>query len=244
MAVLPGLILALIIALGAQYLSKLIGIDLMGLPKSPISAIMMAILLGMVIRNTMTLPEFLRPGIRFGLEKVLRLGIKPLVAADQNVGVADDDGERISNFMGNPSGQLANHGQPFGAHELFLGTFELGVRLGQSLQLFSHAVSIRVEAIGNPSDRSTELYEIIAGPSAALQVLKSSDPGVGPGVAKKCRHTTNWVKCGSPHQPQSQQHNHRRGDNQHEQRIAVPSQRCVDDRLEWQRSDDADDIPR
>jgi len=75
MAVLPGLILALIIALGAQYLSKLIGIDLMGLPKSPISAIMMAILLGIIIRNTMTLPEFLRPGIRFGLQKVLRLGI-------------------------------------------------------------------------------------------------------------------------------------------------------------------------
>ena len=75
MAVLPGLILALIIALGGQFLSELIGVKLMGLPKSPISAIMMAILLGMVIRNVMTLPQFLRPGIRFGLEKVLSLGI-------------------------------------------------------------------------------------------------------------------------------------------------------------------------
>ena len=75
MAVLPGLILALVIALGGQFLSELSGVKLMGLPKSPISAIMMAILLGMIIRNVMTLPQFLRPGIRFGLEKVLRVGI-------------------------------------------------------------------------------------------------------------------------------------------------------------------------
>ena len=75
MAVLPGLILALIIALGAQFLSKWIGIDLMGLPKSPISAIMMAILLCMIVRNVITLPQVFRPGIRFGLERILRIGI-------------------------------------------------------------------------------------------------------------------------------------------------------------------------
>jgi uncharacterized integral membrane protein (TIGR00698 family) len=47
----------------------------MGLPKSPISAIMMAIILGIIIRNTMTLPAALQPGIRFGLVRILRLGI-------------------------------------------------------------------------------------------------------------------------------------------------------------------------
>ena len=75
MAVLPGLILALVLAFAGQYLSELIGIDLMGLPKSPISAIMMAIILGIIIRNTITLPVTFQPGIRFGLVRVLRLGI-------------------------------------------------------------------------------------------------------------------------------------------------------------------------
>ena len=75
MTVLPGLLLALVLAFAGQYLSKLIGIDLMGLPKSPVSAIMMAIILGIIIRNTISLPASLQPGIRFGLVRVLRLGI-------------------------------------------------------------------------------------------------------------------------------------------------------------------------
>ena len=75
MTIIPGLLLALVLAFAGQYLSKFIGIDLMGLPKSPISAIMMAIILGMIIRNTIKLPDSLQPGIRFGLVRVLRLGI-------------------------------------------------------------------------------------------------------------------------------------------------------------------------
>lgn len=75
MVVLPGLALALLLAFGGQYLSNLIGITLMGLPRSPVSAIMMAILLGVLIRNTISLPAALQPGIRFGLVRVLRLGI-------------------------------------------------------------------------------------------------------------------------------------------------------------------------
>lgn len=75
MAVLPGVILALVLAFGGQYLSQLIGVTWMGLPKSPISAIMMAILLGILIRNTINLPPTFQAGIRFGLVRVLRLGI-------------------------------------------------------------------------------------------------------------------------------------------------------------------------
>ena len=75
MTVLPGLALALAIAIAGQFLSQWIGVDLMGLPKSPISAIMMAILLGILIRNTLTLPNAVQPGIRFGLVRVLRFGI-------------------------------------------------------------------------------------------------------------------------------------------------------------------------
>ncbi len=75
MPVLPGLILAFILAIAGQFLSELIGVELMGLPKSPISAIMMAILLGILIRNTLSLPDSVQPGIRFGLVRILRLGI-------------------------------------------------------------------------------------------------------------------------------------------------------------------------
>ena len=75
MTVLPGLLLALVLAFAGQYLSEFIGKDLMGLPKSPVSAIMMAIILGIIIRNAFTLPTIVQPGIRFGLVRVLRLGI-------------------------------------------------------------------------------------------------------------------------------------------------------------------------
>ncbi|GMR17528.1 MAG: putative sulfate exporter family transporter [Gammaproteobacteria bacterium] len=69
------MILALILAVAGGVLSQLIGVTWMGLPKSPISAIMMAILLGVLIRNTVPLPASLQPGIRFGLVRVLRAGI-------------------------------------------------------------------------------------------------------------------------------------------------------------------------
>ncbi len=75
MTILPGLVLALLIAFAGQFLSRLIGIDLMGMEKSPISPIMMAILLGILIRNTIGLKDFFQPGVRFGLVRILRLGI-------------------------------------------------------------------------------------------------------------------------------------------------------------------------
>ena len=75
MNVLPGLLLALGLAMVGHYLANFLGIDLMGLPKSPVSPIMMAILLGILIRNTLSLPPAFEPGIRFSLVRILRLGI-------------------------------------------------------------------------------------------------------------------------------------------------------------------------
>ena len=75
MTILPGLLLALALALGGQFLSHLIGVQMMGLPKSPVSAIMMASLLGILVRNVISLPATFDAGIRFGLLRVLRLGI-------------------------------------------------------------------------------------------------------------------------------------------------------------------------
>ncbi len=71
----PGLSLAVLLWLAAEWLSGFIGLDLMGLGTSPVSAIMLAILLGMILRNSIKLPDFFELGIRFTLAKVLRFGI-------------------------------------------------------------------------------------------------------------------------------------------------------------------------
>ncbi|MEM6305468.1 MAG: putative sulfate exporter family transporter [Pseudomonadota bacterium] len=73
--IIPGLALALCLAFIGQYLSDFIGLTLMGLPKSPVSAIMLAIVMGILVRNTVGLPDFFQPGIKFGLMRVLRIGI-------------------------------------------------------------------------------------------------------------------------------------------------------------------------
>lgn len=72
---LPGLILALLLALGGQFLSQLIGENWMGMASSPVSGIMMAVVLGIVVRNSIGLHQQFLPGIQFGLKRVLRIGI-------------------------------------------------------------------------------------------------------------------------------------------------------------------------
>jgi uncharacterized integral membrane protein (TIGR00698 family) len=57
------------------WLSDFIGLTLMGLDKSPVSAGMMAILLGLLVNNLVALPDLLAPGFTFAVKKVLRLGI-------------------------------------------------------------------------------------------------------------------------------------------------------------------------
>lgn len=73
--IVPGVLLAFGLALLGHYLAVWIGEDLMGLPRSPVSPIMMAILLGMLLRNTVGLPAWGDAGVRFSLVRILRLGI-------------------------------------------------------------------------------------------------------------------------------------------------------------------------
>lgn len=73
--ILPGVALALAIAVAGQFLADFIGIELMGLPKSPVSGVMMAILIGVLVGNAIRLPAAIQPGIRFSLVRILRLGI-------------------------------------------------------------------------------------------------------------------------------------------------------------------------
>lgn len=75
MQVIPGVLLALALAYGGHYLAYFVGVTLMGLPRSPISPIMMAILLGIAVRNLAHMPAMFEAGIRFSLVRILRLGI-------------------------------------------------------------------------------------------------------------------------------------------------------------------------
>ena len=71
----PGFISVSILAWFSIWLSKFIGVNLLGFEKSPVSPVMLAILLGLIISAVIPLPASLKPGLSFAVKKVLRLGI-------------------------------------------------------------------------------------------------------------------------------------------------------------------------
>ena len=73
--ILPGLVVVILLAIISLWLSDLIGVTLMGFEKSPISAVMICLILGLVIRNVFKLPTALNVGFKFSVKKLLRLGI-------------------------------------------------------------------------------------------------------------------------------------------------------------------------
>jgi uncharacterized integral membrane protein (TIGR00698 family) len=70
----PGLLLALALALAARYFSALIGMQL-GFPKSPVSPILLAILIGLGVRNLAGLSAGFIAGVNFAQNNVLKLGV-------------------------------------------------------------------------------------------------------------------------------------------------------------------------
>ena len=72
--IIPGLLLAVVVTIVGIQLTKLIA-TLLGLAKSPVSAIMVAVVLGIIVKNTIGVPRLCQSGVRFGLRKLLRLGI-------------------------------------------------------------------------------------------------------------------------------------------------------------------------
>jgi len=77
--ILPGLAVVIALALFCIWLSDLIGRDLMGFKKSPISAVMICLVIGLVINNVFKLPKILSVGFKFAVKKLLRFGKKYLV---------------------------------------------------------------------------------------------------------------------------------------------------------------------
>jgi uncharacterized integral membrane protein (TIGR00698 family) len=70
-----GFALAILVAFGAGVTATWIGESLLGFDKSPISDIMMAIVIGMLVANVIRLPVSVNDGLRFCAGTILRIGI-------------------------------------------------------------------------------------------------------------------------------------------------------------------------
>ena len=70
-----GIAIAVAVAVISVFAADWVGEALLGFDKSPISAIMMAIILGMLIANAIRLPASLAGGLRFCSSTILRIGI-------------------------------------------------------------------------------------------------------------------------------------------------------------------------
>ena len=73
--ILPGLVLVILLAIFSMWFSDFLGITLLGFEKSPISAVMISLILGLAINNIFKLPDYLKVGFKFTVKKLLKLGI-------------------------------------------------------------------------------------------------------------------------------------------------------------------------
>ncbi len=74
-SILPGLCLTFLLAVISIVLSFILGVLMMGFEKSPISAVMIAVLIGLFLNNFVCVPEGFREGVHFSLNNILKLGI-------------------------------------------------------------------------------------------------------------------------------------------------------------------------
>ena len=75
LVVIPGIILAFVLYSLSQGFNNVIGIEILGYNKSPISTAMIAILLGMFFGNTFKVRDSFQKGLDFTREYLLKLGI-------------------------------------------------------------------------------------------------------------------------------------------------------------------------
>lgn len=71
----PGLLLAGALAAVATVLAQWIGKSMMGFERSPISPILMTVILGLLIRNVVGLPKQYRDGLSWCVKRLLRIGV-------------------------------------------------------------------------------------------------------------------------------------------------------------------------
>ena len=75
LVVIPGIILAFILYTLSQGFNNIIGIELLGYSKSPISTAMIAIILGIIFGNFFKVRDSFQKGLDFTREYILKLGI-------------------------------------------------------------------------------------------------------------------------------------------------------------------------
>ena len=75
LVVIPGIILAFVLYTVSQGFNNIIGIELLGYSKSPISTAMIAILIGIFFGNFFNIREVFQKGLDFTREFILKLGI-------------------------------------------------------------------------------------------------------------------------------------------------------------------------
>ena len=75
LVIVPGLILAFVLYTLSQGFNNIIGIELLGYSKSPISTAMIAILIGMFFGNVFKIRDSFQKGLDFTREYILKLGI-------------------------------------------------------------------------------------------------------------------------------------------------------------------------
>jgi uncharacterized integral membrane protein (TIGR00698 family) len=73
--VLPGIGLALGLAVAGKYIAEWLGVDVLRFKKTPVSEITVAVILGLIIRNTIGLPVVYEKGLRLAGREILRFGI-------------------------------------------------------------------------------------------------------------------------------------------------------------------------
>lgn len=89
----PGVALAAAIGVIATALARGLGTGLLGYEKSPISPVLLAVFLGLLVRNTAGLSDGFAPGLRFSVRRLLRfgvalLGIRLSLTAVASIGLA------------------------------------------------------------------------------------------------------------------------------------------------------------
>ena len=73
--VVPGVLVAILLAILAKSLSDSIAQGAIGLPKIPLSPVLYAVLIGMLWRNTLGVPAWTNDGLNWAMHRLLRTGI-------------------------------------------------------------------------------------------------------------------------------------------------------------------------
>ena len=74
-SIFPGVVLALIFCLFSQGINNVLAIEIFGTEKSPISTVLIAILLGILMGNAFTPRPGMMIGLDFTQQYILKLGI-------------------------------------------------------------------------------------------------------------------------------------------------------------------------